>query len=245
MIKLKELVAKNNCRGDYKLPDRTNLINNHMGDYKSSAGITMVTLVVTVIVLLILAGITMNFALGENGIVAKAKQATELYKREQEKEQIGLNSLYTQLASNNTGGNIDTSEMTLLVKQIIEEERLKEYPVGSVYISQSERNPSEFIGGEWEQIKDTFLLSAGDTYQAGSIGGEATHKLTIEEMPAHNHSFMYVQPGREAGTWFCKVGDGEFYLNDKYGQPVSTTGGSKEHNNMPPYLTVYMYKRIS
>lgn len=43
------------------------------------------------------------------------------------------------------------------------------------------------FGGTWEQIKDTFILAAGDTYKAGTTGGEATHILTTDEMPAHNH----------------------------------------------------------
>lgn len=46
------------------------------------------------------------------------------------------------------------------------------YPVGSVYISASTISPSELFGfGEWEQIKDVFLLSAGDNYNVGELGG--------------------------------------------------------------------------
>lgn len=49
-------------------------------------------------------------------------------------------------------------------------------PIGSVYISVSSTNPSTYFGGTWEQIKDKFLLCCGNTYTAGSTGGEATHK---------------------------------------------------------------------
>ena len=57
------------------------------------------------------------------------------------------------------------------------------YPVGSIYQSMSATSPADFIGGTWTKIK-TFLYGA-DT--AKETGGEATHILTIDEMPKHNH----------------------------------------------------------
>lgn len=62
------------------------------------------------------------------------------------------------------------------------------HPVGSIYMSSQSTDPSELFGGTWEQIKDKFILAAGDTYSAGATGGEATHILTTNEMPAHNHT---------------------------------------------------------
>lgn len=69
------------------------------------------------------------------------------------------------------------------------------YPVGSIYMSANETNPSILFGGAWVQIKDKFLLSAGDSYPAGGEGGAETHKhttqghaLTMAEMPSHNHN---------------------------------------------------------
>lgn len=61
------------------------------------------------------------------------------------------------------------------------------YPVGSIYMSVNAVNPSTLFGGTWEQIKDKFLLSAGDTYNNGATGGEASHTLTTAELPAHAH----------------------------------------------------------
>lgn len=57
------------------------------------------------------------------------------------------------------------------------------YPVGSIYQSMDATSPADVIGGTWTQIK-TFLCGA-DT--AKETGGEATHILTIDEMPKHNH----------------------------------------------------------
>ena len=62
------------------------------------------------------------------------------------------------------------------------------YPIGSIYTSTRNVSPATFLGGTWSQIKDTFLLTAGDTYQAGTTGGEASHTLTSSEMPSHYHT---------------------------------------------------------
>ena len=51
------------------------------------------------------------------------------------------------------------------------------YPIGSIYMSVNETDPSTIFGGQWEQVKDKFLLACGDTYQNGTTGGEATHIL--------------------------------------------------------------------
>lgn len=61
------------------------------------------------------------------------------------------------------------------------------YPIGSIYLSVNNTNPETIFGGKWEQIKDKFLLACGSTYSNGSTGGEATHKLTTNEIPAHSH----------------------------------------------------------
>lgn len=118
------------------------------------------------------------------------------------------------------------------------------FPVGYIYISASQVNPSTYFGGTWEQIKDVFLLSAGDTYTAGSMGGEATHKLTWNEMPKHSHEqYVSANSGSEAIRHdFSRDAGGS-----KYPQGCNTgiAGNDQPHNNMPPYLTVYMYKRIA
>lgn len=60
-------------------------------------------------------------------------------------------------------------------------------PVGSYYWSDVDTDPGTLFGGTWERVKDRFILAAGDTYAAGATGGEATHTLTVEEMPGHTH----------------------------------------------------------
>ena len=121
----------------------------------------------------------------------------------------------------------------------------KIYPVGSIYMSTANVSPATFLGGTWVQIKDRFLLAAGDTYTAGGTGGEATHKLTANEMPSHNHNTSNTGKSTTIST-----GSGySVAVGDSYGSSVAyktgSTGGNAAHNNMPPYLAVYMWKRIS
>ena len=143
------------------------------------------------------------------------------------------------------------------------------YPVGSIYISVNNINPGTIFGGTWEQIKDRFLLGAGNSYSAGATGGEATHKLTVNEMPSHTHTqnahyhagLSYASPDGGGNTLVVSTyydGSGCIELGwsrSNTGQPFDNvctkyatatnknTGGSQAHNNMPPYLVVYIWKR--
>jgi microcystin-dependent protein len=118
------------------------------------------------------------------------------------------------------------------------------FPIGYIYMSVIQTNPSVFFGGTWEQLKDVFLLAAGDTYNAGTTGGEAEVQLTIETMPEHNHMGWWRQVGA-TGTQEFVAGLSDSYEGVAGARVASETGGNKPHNNMPPYLTVYMWKRIA
>lgn len=117
------------------------------------------------------------------------------------------------------------------------------YPVGAIYLSVTDANPAALFGGTWARIGGRFLLGADTTYTAGSTGGEAAHTLTIDEMPKHNHEVDNLNASGSA-TPFMTV-----QAQDKrgFGGNVQTmyAGGGKAHNNMPPYLAVYMWKRVN
>ena len=124
------------------------------------------------------------------------------------------------------------------------------YPVGAIYISTNDLDPSWAFGfGLWEKIQDRFLLAAGNNYPAGSTGGEAEHILTEEEMPAHDHEFDRHQLWRNeiVPPSTTTMGDGYGASNKTlqiYTDTTVATGAGDPHNNMPPYLAVHMWKRI-
>ena len=120
----------------------------------------------------------------------------------------------------------------------------KIYPVGSIYMSVNSVNPSELFGGTWIQLKDKFLLGAGDTYSGGNTGGEAEHTLTIAEMPSHSHRQNCSGGGSSTGNFSADIGPCS--ANSKIGEyDTGNTGGGQPHNNMPPYLVVYMWQRTA
>ncbi len=61
------------------------------------------------------------------------------------------------------------------------------YPVGTIYMSYDSTSPASLFGGTWVQIKDRFLIGAGNTYTAGTLGGSDT--LGIQ----HHHSVTYMR----------------------------------------------------
>lgn len=138
----------------------------------------------------------------------------------------------------------DQSSSALNIKDIIN----IVYPVGSIYMSVNDTDPSILFHGTWERIKDRFLLASGDTYSAGSTGGEAQHTLTVDEMPSHSHSLNDqdahgASGSLQGGKTYSQVNrsaDTTYWWSDTH-----ETGSSQPHNNMPPYLTVYIWKRVA
>lgn len=147
------------------------------------------------------------------------------------------------------------------------------YPIGSIYMSVNATSPANLFGGSWTQLKDRFLLGAGSTYTAGSTGGAATHKLTVAEMPKHAHDTPFFNnmtnngegksdfigvygKGATASAAIKEMGASStmemWWVNqtnkaegNEWSYLTSSKGGSSAHNNMPPYLVVYMWKRTA
>ena len=148
------------------------------------------------------------------------------------------------------------------------------YPVGSIYMSVNSTSPATLFGGTWSQLKDRFLLGAGDTYSNGATGGVATVTLTTSQIPSHTHTFTgssattssdshtHTVPntkgdnsgsGNKCESWASASASGRTVTtsSDSHTHTLtakgtnSSTGGGSSHNNMPPYLVVYMWKRTA
>lgn len=116
------------------------------------------------------------------------------------------------------------------------------HPVGSVMQVAGGFDPNA-VRGEWERVEGAFLLAANSSYAAGSTGGEATHKLTADEMP----KWLNVYHAAGIGQGNAQVGSPYIYTNGDYaGLLKLEIGGSHAaHNNMPPYLAVNTWRRVA
>lgn len=191
------------------------------------------------------------------------------------------------------------------VTEVIDAVLDKVYPVGSIYCSIVGTNPKTLFGfGNWEYIEQgRVLLSQGSDYKAGAIGGETTHKLTVNELPSHNHTGTTANSGNhnhstnntgahkhfimanvDKDGWGSAVNNGNHLIRNNRGLSyesydlrgasdesnagltnssgnhthtisnngnhthtftTNNTGGNAAHNIMQPYLSVYMWKRVS
>ena len=144
------------------------------------------------------------------------------------------------------------------VNMSLAQAKLNAHPIGSIYISENNTSPAELFGGTWERIKDAFIWATGDTesitytkngetiteyLSAGCIGGEATHTLTVNEMPKHTHAVYNENSVGEPISWAVQFKAASNGIASAL--QSSSNGGDKPHNNMPPYLAAYMWKRIA
>ena len=108
------------------------------------------------------------------------------------------------------------------------------YPVGSLYWSSNPTNPSTLFGGTWKQIKDRFILAAGDTYTNGEIGGNATTTLTEANLPSHTHGL------NNHTHSFTPSGSVKVTTNPTFSGTEVTSGGMSDNSTG----TLHMYARI-
>lgn len=116
------------------------------------------------------------------------------------------------------------------------------YPVGSYYeTSDKNFNPNTSWGGTWEKDNSgVFLVSEDSSLKLGETGGEKTHQLTINEMPKHSHMVRCIGLAPNGSNISVPS-----IAEPTYQAPTGETGGNQYHNNMPPYLVVARWHRIS
>jgi len=148
----------------------------------------------------------------------------------------------TTLALADTSGNYSTT--------------LKNYPVGSIYISINNTNPSTLFGGTWESYgagrtlvgvgTGTDSNNVSQSFTVNSTGGEYNHTLSTSEMPKHSHAYTFTSATNPNSTYYVP------YAVIQYGSAggnvainTNNAGGSAAHNNIQPYITVYMWKRTA
>lgn len=161
-----------------------------------------------------------------------------------------------------------------VVNNIITAAMLRAYPVGSIYMSVVNTSPATLFGGTWVQLKDRFLVGVGDSYSNGATGGASTVTLSTNQIPAHTHgqanltgvlafktnptgqaiaggaSGIVSQNGKLDSQTYSTVDTGtgntgldKFVFNASHTH--TSVGRGQAHENRPPYLAVYMWKRTA
>ena len=134
------------------------------------------------------------------------------------------------------------------------------WPVGSIFISTISVNPETYMTGtSWVAYSQGRVLvgvgtgtdnrSVSETFNMGGTGGEYSHVLEEPEMPVHDHGYSYQyfsdnnHPDKPlwGKTYDCPDWKKREQKNDK----TDTAGGSQPHENMPPYIVVYMWRRMA
>lgn len=127
---------------------------------------------------------------------------------------------------------------------------LEAYPIGSIYISTNATSPATLFGGNWDEIHGAFLFANSALHKAGEIGGEEEHVLKEKEIPIHYHDEYVGNDGGDGSVPEGYYGFTSISCTSKNtywakGSKTSEAGGGQAHNNMPPYLSVYMWERVS
>lgn len=135
------------------------------------------------------------------------------------------------------------------------------YPVGSLYLTMNDVNPSVIFGGTWEKIEDRFLLAAGSAYDGGSESAEGVASQITVDVPAHKHLTPLVKSDNYLGFWTGGdsksvtaanriVSSGSSYTSSATGTSYYTSEAGKYSTNVtvpptiPPYMAVYVWKRV-
>lgn len=176
---------------------------------------------------------------------------------------------------NTTIGNMQTTINGLLttvnsLQTTINGQFNKFFPIGSLYVTGDDTfNPNTAEGwqGTWAKIQGRFILGSSNDYEVNSVGGEATHTLTVDEMPSHSHTgttgtghsdFMRIvsqagisHPGNSAigytSSAYEDITDTSDFPSANHYHTFTTdsTGEGQAHNNMPPYEVKHIWERTA
>ena len=158
----------------------------------------------------------------------------------------------TATTGTNTTQLATTAFVTSAISAIPAVDLSSVYPVGSVYINAAvSTNPATLLGfGTWTAFGAGRVMVGLDAGQAefntlGQTGGTKTHTLTVNEIPSHSHTTVVNLYNPDTSNNTPAVSNSA--NNSGTFDPITdgATGGGQAHNNLQPYIVVYMWKRTA
>ena len=141
------------------------------------------------------------------------------------------------------------AEVEAKIKEILAAQREEDLARIKFWASDDPTSPASFIGGTWERIEGEFIMGASDTYPAGSTGGEAEVALTIKEMPRHKHDWLGIMNKRDGTIVYSDyapdTSSDRLVSSLDRNTGVQYAGEGKAHNNIPPYYSMYIWRRVA
>lgn len=217
-----------------KLDVRVNLVSTH--------AITLISLIVTIVILIILAGVVLTLTIGENGIFRIAREARDKYLTETEKEQQKLNELYAQLNRGNEPENTPETEAGTRVKLPSEW-----VTITPNYVNTEDGN----IVKKMEVSSTTYAISGGNGvtvpvpegfyYVGGDINTGIVisdakadgYETTKEDMTSHDDSVKLV--GNQFVWIPCKASEYRKVTWAKWNAQWDKETGAREYNQIKKY----------
>ena len=126
----------------------------------------------------------------------------------------------------------------------------KIYPIGCVFTSTNGTNPGTYLGGTWAKFAEGKTLigdsSTDSDFHAGKTGGEKEHTLINKEMPSHAHNINGCFDAGSGSIGYAECVPFGATSTPKNNDIITLdTGGGQPHNNLPPYIAVYMWTRTA
>lgn len=165
------------------------------------------------------------------------------------KGSVDINLVVDDILSSTSSNPVSNKVLVKRFNEIYSTLLLATHPVGSYYWSDNNTNPSLIFGGEWEQVKNRFVFAAGDNYTVGKTGGEEKHVLTKDELPNYTLPIKLIASNDGVGNYTMLQrgwNEGSKLLDISAGGSLTVKSGGSDvaHNNMPPYIVAYCFKRI-
>ena len=170
------------------------------------------------------------------------------------KADLANTSQIVTAATASAGTNTNQLATTAFVTAAITAVKAALYPVGSIYTNaEVSTNPATLLGfGTWEAYAEGRVpvgkAGSGTFDTLNATGGAETHTLSTSEIPAHNHSASAGGSGTDSGNSNYPNGGAALYNSTSFtwnNITIGNTGGGGAHNNLQPYIVVYMWKRTA